>query len=169
MNTPNFFPARQVTDKRGTFTKQEIKKLGFNFEIKDFFVTTSENSVIRGMHWQDKPCDTNRIVTLLSGQIFDVVVDMRPNSPDFGKCQSWNLDSSTPGFLFIPKGFAHGYQVLSSEGVVAYLTDGDYCPEHDKGVLWSSIPTQWPIRNPIVSARDINFPTLSSYRAGKQL
>ena len=85
---------------------------------------------------------------------------MREDSADFGKPKIWELSQDSPGFLYIPKGFAHGYQVLSGESIIAYMTDGKHCAEHDTGILWSSLGINWPLDNPIVSERDSSFPKL---------
>jgi len=160
MKSPAFIPGLLTEDSRGKFSKQILKDLPVDFTVKDYFITLSSRNVIRGMHWQSSPCETNRIITLLSGRIFDVTIDMRRNSENFGQSQIWTLDSENWGYLFVPKGFAHGYQVISDTALISYLTDGEYCPEHDNGVLWDSIEIDWPLSNPTISDRDNSFPEL---------
>jgi dTDP-4-dehydrorhamnose 3,5-epimerase len=168
MIKPIFIPTKNFTDQRGLFMKHDLECIEIDFNLKDYFVTRSSLGVLRGIHWQSGPCATNRIVTNVIGRILDVTIDMRKDSTDYGKTETWTLSEDSPGFLFIPKGFAHGYQVLSNESVIAYLTDGKYCPEHDRGILWSSIGIEWPIRNPIISDRDRSFLRLDDFSFGSK-
>lgn len=163
MNKPCFVPGKKIEDNRGKFFKQNLDELEINFLMEDYFLTTNSKNVMRGIHWQTSPCATNRIVTLINGEIFDVTVDMRTKSETFGKVQIWPLNSQNLGYLYVPKGFAHGYQVISDFATISYIVDGKYCAEHDSGILWSSIDVDWPISNPIISERDSTFATFTNF------
>jgi dTDP-4-dehydrorhamnose 3,5-epimerase len=152
-------------DERGVFVKplhlDFLEQHGVNFECRESFISYSKANVLRGMHFQLPPHDHAKVVSCVDGEIFDAVVDLRPSSPTYRKALSFRLKGESGEALYIPSGCAHGFQVLSPEGAwVAYYTSREHHAASDQGILWSSVPVEWPIDHPIVSARDQEFPKL---------
>lgn len=152
-------------DERGVLVKplhlDFLAQNGVEFECRESFVTYSKTDVLRGMHFQVPPHEHAKIVSCLDGEIFDAVVDLRPSSPTYQKALSFRLKGTSGEALYIPAGCAHGFQVLSEQGAwVAYYTSREHHPASDQGILWSSVPVEWPVAQPIVSERDRKFPKL---------
>lgn len=150
-------------DKRGFFYESfNLNKLN---EINSHsFVQENESKsrkgVIRGLHFQKPPYTQTKIVRCVKGKILDVVVDLRKESNNFGKSFSIELSSINKKQLYIPKGFAHGFQVLSNEAVVNYKVDQYYNKISDSGIIWNdkdlSIGWNYAIK-PILSKKDLNL------------
>ena len=119
----------------------------------------SKQGVIRGMHFQSEPGQA-KLVRVAFGKIYDVIVDIRPDSPTFGKWEGVYLDGQKHEQLFVPVGFAHGFCVMSSEAHVLYKTSAPYNSETEKGFRFDDpeIGIEWPIKAPIVSERDQKSP-----------
>lgn len=120
-------------------------------------VSCSEKGVLRGLHYQF-PRAQGKLVTVLEGEIFDVAVDIRFNSPTFGKAFFVRLSSKNLTQLWVPKGFAHGFLVLSPTAVVSYKASGLYYPEEESSILWNDPDLQipWPLEfPPRLSAKDL--------------
>lgn len=118
-------------------------------------VSHSRRGVLRGLHFQH-PEAQGKLVSALSGEILDVVVDIRRHSPTFARSVSVLLSSETRRQLYVPPGFAHGFLVLSDEATVHYKCTEYYRPEHEQVLAWNDPALQlaWPIDEPIVSAKD---------------
>ena len=99
---------------------------------------------------------------VIQGEIFDVAVDIRRGSPSFGKYVGFNLSSKNNKIMYIPEGFVHGYVVLSETVIFQYKCTEIYHPEDEYGLLWNDndLDIQWPVKNPILSQKDRNLPTL---------
>jgi len=121
----------------------------------------SQQGTLRGLHYQIKQPQA-KLVQVIRGKIFDVFIDIRKGSPDFGRHLGIYLSGEKREQLYIPAGFAHGFCVLSEEAYVVYKCSDYYCPEGERGVLWSDpgLNIDWPIRNPIVSPKDMQYPAL---------
>jgi dTDP-4-dehydrorhamnose 3,5-epimerase len=151
-------------DERGffmeVFKKEDFEKFGINFVPIQENHSKSKYGVLRGLHFQKEPYQQAKLVRCVKGKIFDVAVDIRKESPTFGKYVSIILSSVNKYMLFIPKGFAHGFQVLSKEAEVIYLVDVPYNPVYDSGIIWNDddLKIDWPIKNPILSEKDKNLP-----------
>jgi dTDP-4-dehydrorhamnose 3,5-epimerase len=158
---------KKTEDERGEFVKlfvrHEYSDHGLVQEIEEGFYTSSRKSVLRGMHFQVPPYEYEKIVCCVSGKVFDVLLDLRLGSPTYGVAETFYLDSEEQDALYVPKGIAHGFCVLSDNATMAYLTTKAHSPLHDKGVSWSSIGIEWPIKNPILSMRDRSFPKLKDF------
>ena len=165
-------------DERGFF-KEIYKQSNFEtFGIKEKFVqdniSFSKKGVLRGLHYQKEPFAQGKLVARLRGRIFDVAVDIRKGSPYYGKWVAIELSEKNHRMLYIPPGFAHGFQVLSEEALVWYKCTAEYSPEHDAGIIWNDpeIGISWPISDPILSLKDANLPKLKdadnnfTYRKG---
>ena len=120
----------------------------------------SKKHVIRGLHFQKNPKAQAKLVTAVSGEIFDVAVDLRKNSLTYGKWVSEILSETNHKSLYIPEGFAHGFCVLSEGANVVYKINREYSPNHEQGIIWNDpdIDISWPISEPIISEKDQNLP-----------
>ena len=154
-------------DTRGFFLETYQHKLYESFGITTPFVqdnhSFSQQGCIRGMHFQSFPGQA-KLVRVGVGKIFDVAVDIRPDSPTFGKWEGVILDDQMHHQLFIPVGFAHGFCVLSPEAHVMYKVSSPYDPKYEKGFRWddSTVNIEWPVKNPIVSERDQQAPNFKA-------
>lgn len=127
----------------------------------------SEPGTLRGLHYQLAP-PQGKLVGIVRGAILDVAVDIRPESPTFGRHVTVELREEEPRLLWIPPGFAHGFCVIGeSPADVLYKVDSAYEPASEGGILWADpeLGIQWPTRDPIVSARDQQLPTFAEYRS----
>jgi dTDP-4-dehydrorhamnose 3,5-epimerase len=122
-------------DERGffmeTYKKSEFKENGIDVDFVQCNHSKSSKGVIRGLHFQKEPCAQSKLVRCIRGKIFDVAVDIRKNSKTFGNYVSVELSEENKYLLFIPQGFAHGFQVLSEEAEIEYLVDNEYAPDYE--------------------------------------
>lgn len=157
---------QRSTDERGVFSKlfhaQSFAANGLCTSFQEVYFTTSGRGVVRGMHFQAPPHDHAKIVSCQSGRALDVVVDIRSKSPTFGKVFSIELNSRIPTALYIPSGFAHGFLALQDATIMTYLVSTMFSPNHDAGILWTSIDFEWP-NGVITSARDRSLPKISDF------
>jgi len=154
-------------DQRGDFLKtynlDAFNKLKLNFVPKESYLSNSYLNVVRGMHYQVGNFSHDKVVTCFKGNVLDVVVDIRIDSPNYNKPISIVLNEENSYALFIGEGYAHGFLSLSENSIMQYMTSTVYSPEFDCGVLWSSIDFEWPISNPILSARDKSHPLIGNH------
>ena len=150
-------------DDRGFFYETYSKK-NFDKIIKTNFiqdnVSKSIKGVVRGLHFQLPPFEQNKLVRCINGKILDIAVDLRVNSKTYGKFFSIELSSENNNQLFIPKGFAHGIQVLSETAIVNYKVDEYYNPDSDSGIIWNDkdLSIDWsPDIKPILSVKDLKL------------
>jgi len=160
--------AKSFPDDRGYF-KEIFKESSFiENEINTRFVqdnfSHSIKGVLRGLHFQKNPKAQAKLVTVLRGKIFDVAVDIRKDSPTYGKWVSEILSEQNHKLLYIPEGFAHGYCVLSDEADIFYKVNQEYSPEHDIGFIWNDpeVAIKWPMDNPLISDKDLKLPFLKN-------
>lgn len=154
-------------DERGDFArvfcKKELAKEGLTFNIVQINQSlTNKKGTIRGMHFQKEPKAEGKIVQCLKGAIYDVVVDLRKNSLTYSQWVAEELTEDNKKMFFIPKGFAHGFQALADNCKVQYFMLEFYSPEYASGVRWNDpfLNINWPIKNPILSEKDKNWPLL---------
>ncbi|WP_445263732.1 dTDP-4-dehydrorhamnose 3,5-epimerase [Rhodohalobacter sp. 8-1] len=146
-------------DERGFFMETWQKKLYKEIGIKDDFVqdnwSRSYKGVLRGLHFQKKH-PQGKLVSVRSGKVFDVAVDIRNDSPTFGKWYGEELTDENHFQMFVPPGFAHGFCVLSETADFVYKCTDYYYPNYEDGIIWNddSIGINWPLKNPIVSNKD---------------
>lgn len=156
-------------DNRGGFQKlfnfDFFKENGLEYAFKEFYYSVNKKDVVRGMHFQLPPFDHTKVVYVSKGRIKDVVVDIRKQSSTYGKCFSIELDDHKGQYLYIPKGFAHGFVSLEDGSIVNYAQTSCYSKEHDCGVDAMSISLDWDIENPIRSGRDLTFEKLSDFNS----
>lgn len=159
------FERRVERDGRGLFAElwrdEDGQAAGLPPFVQDN-IARSRRGVVRGMHFQN-PHSQAKLVTVVFGEIFDVAVDVRVGSPTFGRWSAVKLLESKGQQLFIPPGFAHGYQTTSESSLVVYKCSDYYAREHERVVRWNdhAVGIQWPIPDAIVSARDANAPLLT--------
>ncbi|WP_454193585.1 dTDP-4-dehydrorhamnose 3,5-epimerase [Paenibacillus sp. Marseille-Q7038] len=154
-------------DNRGFFmesyNEQAFKHNGIHhIFIQDNHSLSAETGVLRGLHYQLNPKAQTKLVRVLSGAIYDVIVDIRKNSPTFGQWVGVILSEDNKHQLLVPKGFAHGFCTLVPNTQVLYKVDEYYSPENDRGIIWSdpSLGIDWPTTNPILSDKDKRHPLL---------
>ena len=150
-------------DDRGFFyesyNKNNLDKVINTVFVQDN-VSKSYKGVVRGLHFQRPPFEQAKLVMCVSGKIFDVVVDLRKNSKTYGKSFSIKLSSENNKQLLVPKGFAHGFQVLSNEAIVNYKVDKCYNPDSDSGIIWNDkdLSIDWNLDiKPIISDKDLKL------------
>ena len=152
-------------DSRGFFLesykKTDFFKNGITDEFNQDNHSKSSKGVLRGLHYQAKPYSQAKIVRCVNGKIFDVAVDIRPNSPTFKKWVGAVLSEDNKNMLYIPQGFAHGFVALSDEVEILYKASGEYAPQADRGIRWNDpeIAVEWGIDfEPLVSEKDSKQP-----------
>lgn len=157
LNRAHPFQIKVAHDARGYFkkfiTQNDDVLPNVTSLWSECFFTASERGVIRGMHYQRPPFDHDKIVCCISGRILDVALDLRAGT-SFGEIVEAELSSENNLAMFIPKGYAHGFQSLENRSVVLYLTTSSHNPSADTGVNATSFDYVWPIKESILSARD---------------
>lgn len=157
---------KRFEDERGFFLEaykaSEFEALG----IQEHFVqdnhSHSTRGVLRGLHYQRPPKAQAKLVRVLHVEIFDVVVDIRQGSPTFSEWVGVTLSAKDDRMLYVPRGFAHGFCVLSEEADVVYKVTAEYAPETEGGLLWNDpdIGIRWPLDTPNLSKKDMEYPLL---------
>lgn len=152
-------------DERGFFLEsysfQEFRDNGIDIQfVQDNHSRSNVAGVLRGLHYQDPPFAQNKLLRVTRGSVYDVAVDLRKNSPTFGKWESFELSASNFRILFIPRGFAHGFCCLEPETEVQYKVDEFYSPAHDHGIRWNDpvLSVNWPVKEPLLSRKDAAQP-----------
>jgi len=159
--------AGSFSDDRGffleSFKESDFVSNGINAKFTQDNVSHSIKNVLRGLHYQKNPKAQAKLVTAIRGEIFDVAVDIRKGSPTFGRWIAEILSEKNHKSLFVPKGFAHGFCVLSDEADVLYKVDNEYSSENERGIIWndSTLEINWPSDNPILTKKDLDLPTLN--------
>jgi dTDP-4-dehydrorhamnose 3,5-epimerase len=160
---------RAFEDARGSFVKtyhaEIFREAGVDFQPQEEFFSISKRHVIRGMHFLIPPHAQSRLVYCLAGKVLDVVVDLRKASSTFGEVLVQELSAANREMLFIPEGFAHGFLSLEEASAMVYLASRVHSPPHDAGIAWDSIGFQWPVKDPILSDRDRQFPALRDFQS----
>ena len=156
-------------DERGFFSEiysqRRYRELGVDVEFPQENHSFSwEVGTLRGLHFQAPPDAQGKLVRCGKGAIFDVAVDIRVNSPTFGKWVGEIISDKDHESIYIPEGFAHGFCVLSDYADVLYKVNNEYSPEHQSGIMWNDpkIKISWPIKKPIISIKDSKLLTLEN-------
>lgn len=154
-------------DERGiffkTFNKDDFLHEGFEFEIRESYLSKSKKNVIRGMHFQLPPDDHVKLVYVAKGSIIDVVVDLRRKSTTYMKYISVQLSEENRKSILIPKGFAHGFKSLEDDTITVYSVGTEYNSVSDSGIAYNSFGFDWKLESPIISERDMNLLSLEDY------
>ena len=153
------------SDPRGMFyevySESKYEEHGISCFVQDNH-SISKKGVVRGLHYQVNP-GQNKLVRVTRGEIFDVAVDIRKQSPTYGKWWGLSLSETNNFQLYIPIGFAHGFCVLSESAEVLYKCSDYYSPENERGILWNDpdLAIDWPVKDPILSEKDAVYPLFS--------
>ncbi|RAV13781.1 dTDP-4-dehydrorhamnose 3,5-epimerase [Paenibacillus contaminans] len=154
-------------DHRGFFmesyNRQTFANLGLDYSfIQDNHSLSKEIGVLRGLHYQLEPKAQTKLIRVIRGAIYDVVVDIRRNSSTFGRWVGVELSAENKRQLLVPKGFAHGFCTIEPNTEVVYKVDEVYSPAHDRGILWNdpALAISWPVSKPILSEKDEKHPCL---------
>jgi len=152
-------------DQRGFFARswcaREFEAQGLNPKIVQCSVSYNEKrGTLRGMHYQAEPHPEAKLVRCTRGAIHDVIIDLRPDSETYTRWLGVDLTESNHRMLYVPEGFAHGFQTLSDGTEVFYQMSAFYEPDCARGVRWNDphFAIQWPLTDPIISPRDQKFP-----------
>lgn len=156
-------------DERGFFmelyNERHFESAGLSLSFKQDNLSRSKKGTLRGLHYQLAPCAQGKLVTVLKGSVFDVVVDLREDSKTCGEWFGVVLDDQKRNALYVPEGFAHGFCVLSEEADFFYKCTQVYSPEHERSLLWSdaTVGVEWPLpaEELIISAKDRKAPLWS--------
>lgn len=154
------------SDSRGyffeSFRHDNFISAGISFNPVQDNESKSVKGVIRGLHYQLKPFDQAKLIRVVTGRIYDVAVDLRKNSGTFGKWYGIELDSESKTQFFIPKGFAHGFSVLSEIAIIQYKCDNAYNPRFERGIALDDpdLKIEWKLNDvvPVISDKDKNHP-----------
>ncbi len=160
---------KQYPDDRGFFMERYVQERFQGYGLPAQFVqdnhSRSKPGVIRGLHYQTNPAQ-GKLVGVIRGKIWDVAVDLRKDSPTYGKWEAYELSDENSRLLWIPAGFAHGFCVLGNEDAdVMYKVDAPYSPKTEGGICYSDpeLKITWPVQNPIVSGKDQQLPGFKEY------
>jgi len=159
-------PAR---DDRGffarTFCAEEFAAHGLETNYPQHSISFSVHSgTVRGMHYQREPHSEAKLVRCVKGAIWDVIIDIRPESPTYRQWQGFELSSMNGRQLYIPKGFAHGFQTLSNDVEVNYLISEPYAPDSATGIRYDdpALGINWPLAITEISEKDLNWPNFAA-------
>ena len=156
-------------DHRGSFRRsfciKEFKEVGLEFNVLQGNI--SENPILgtlRGFHYQLEPFEEAKIITCLTGEIFDVMIDLRKHSPTFLKVISLKIGSKNKNSLFIPKGCANAWLTTEKNTIIHYYMSDFYKPGYDRGIKYndSFFDIQWPLEPKVISKKDLNYPNFDS-------
>lgn len=157
--------AERIADERGffarTWARDEFVAHGLNPDLAQCNVSYNRRKgTVRGMHWQSPPYAETKLVRCTAGAIYDVIVDIRPDSPTYREWVSAELSAENRRALSIPEGCAHGFQTLTDDSEVFYQITAYYAPEAARGMRWNdpAINLTWPLPITVISARDAEYP-----------
>lgn len=157
---------RAFPDPRGlfleTYNKRKYRDAGIDVEFVQDNQSVSTRGVLRGLHYQVNDHPQAKLVRVTLGEVFDVAVDLRPNSPTFGKWAGYLLSGENMRQLYIPVGFAHGFCVLSETAHFLYKCSDFYSPHDERGIIWNDpdIAIDWSIKDTYLSDKDLKYPRL---------
>jgi len=156
---------RIFQDPRGyffeTFQAERYKENGIACDFVQDNLSYSQQNTLRGLHYQH-PHGQAKLVSVVRGEVLDVVVDVRKDSPTFGQWEGVVLSAKNHRQLFVPGGFAHGFCVLSEDALFTYKCSDYYAPDAEHGIAWDDpdIGIEWPIEKPLLSEKDAHYPRL---------
>jgi dTDP-4-dehydrorhamnose 3,5-epimerase len=159
---------RRFGDERGffseTYSRRALAEAGFDHEfVQDNHSRSGRKGTVRGLHFQIPPHAQDKLLRVVRGAIFDVAVDLRPESPSFGRHVGAELSAENFRQLLVPAGFAHGFMTLTDDAEVLYKVTGYYAPEAERGLRWNdpALGIDWPLEagEVTVNARDATWPS----------
>lgn len=159
-------------DERGFFLESYSEKVFAENGIDAKFVQDNHSlsvkkGVLRGLHFQLPPNEQSKLVRVTRGKVYDVIVDIRKNSPTYGKWEGFELSSDNFQMLFIPCGFAHAFLTLENNTEFMYKVDNFYAPESDSGIIWNDpdLNIDWPIKDPTLSEKDAKLQNFKDFNS----
>jgi dTDP-4-dehydrorhamnose 3,5-epimerase len=153
-----------IADRRGffmeTYKRSEFLRAGIDEGFVQENHSRSQHGVLRGLHYQRPPHAQGKLIRVLKGEIFDVAVDIRPDSPTAGRWVGAQLSAENRRMVYVPHWCAHGFCVTSDEAEVVYMTTTEYAPAHESGFMWNDprLGIAWPVSSPTLSERDLKWP-----------
>jgi len=159
---------KSFSDERGffleSFKESDFASNGIDAKFVQDNISHSIKNVLRGLHYQKNPTAQAKLVVPLKGKIFDVAVDIRKGSSSFGKWVGEILSEENHKSLFVPKGFAHGFCVLSEQADILYKVSSEYSSENERGIVWNdpTLEINWTVDNPILTKKDLDLPLLNN-------
>jgi dTDP-4-dehydrorhamnose 3,5-epimerase len=154
-----------IADERGFFARswcrEEFRRQGLNSDLAQCNISFNERKgTLRGLHYQEQPYSETKIIRCTAGAIYDVIVDIRPTSRSYRQWLAMELSAANRKMLYVPKGFAHGFQVLQEASEVFYQMSECFHPESAKGIRWNDVAfaVRWPLSDPILSPKDRSYP-----------
>jgi dTDP-4-dehydrorhamnose 3,5-epimerase len=171
--------SRRLGDARGffaeTWQRQRFADAGIDVNwVQENHSFSAERHVLRGLHLQVSPAAQAKLIRVLKGKIYDVAVDVRPGSPNFGRWVSCVLSSDTLNQLYIPTGFAHGFLTLEPGVEILYKVSAPYAPRCERGIIWNDrdLAIEWPLspgEQPVISEKDQAAMSLASFAASDEI
>ena len=163
------------TDQRGgfnrTFDAPLLEAHGLRGRVAQAALSSNTRAgTLRGLHLQLPPASEAKTISCWAGALYDVIVDLRPNSPTRGKWYATTLRAGDDRMLYVPEGFAHGYQALEDGTTAHYTMSSPYTPELARGIRWDDpdLAIPWPLPDPVLSTRDAGLPTLADFLTGPE-
>jgi len=160
--------AKSFSDERGffleSFKESDFISNGIDTKFVQDNISHSIKNVLRGLHYQKNPKAQAKLIIPIKGKIFDVAVDIRKGSPSFGKWVGEILSENNHKSLFVPKGFAHGFCVLSEQADILYKVSSEYSSENERGIIWNdpTLDIKWPVNDSIIIQKDLELPLLNN-------
>jgi dTDP-4-dehydrorhamnose 3,5-epimerase len=162
---------KPIADRRGFFMRVYDDEIFSEYNMNRKWVQENhslsvEKGIIRGFHFQFPPHAETKLVRVIAGEILDVFIDLRKDSPTFGKWDSIRLSAENKRMIYIPRGLAHGFCTLSENCQVIYKVDNYYSPESEGGIIWNDpdLDIEWPVKDPILSEKDSNAKTFKEFQ-----
>ena len=162
---------RVFEDERGYFfeswSKDAFQNVGLDINFVQDNESLSSKGVVRGLHFQNPPFAQGKLVRVLKGSVLDVAVDIRKNSPTYGKHVSAHLSGENKNMFWIPPGFAHGFSTLEDNTIFSYKCSGVYNKESEGSLMWNDtdLNIDWKIKNPIISEKDQNSALFTNFKS----
>lgn len=156
-----------MPDDRGffmeAFRRSQFAEAGITEPFLQSNMSYSTKGVLRGIHYQIGPMAQGKLVRVFEGAVFDVVVDVRPDSPTHGQWVSIELSADNRTALWVPPGYGHAFVVLSDTARVYYDVTQEFHPQSERGILWNdpALAIPWPVANPVLSPKDESWPVLA--------
>jgi dTDP-4-dehydrorhamnose 3,5-epimerase len=155
------------TDTRGTAIKPYnlnfLRLMGINHSFEEDLQVISHKGAIRGLYYQRPPYEQAMLVWCVKGSVYAAAVNLRRGSPDFGRVENFKIDSRKHNAVYIPFGFAHGYQALEEDTTICCKMSSEYSFEHEEGIRYDSLGITWPVDNPVLSEKDLGFQVFTAH------
>jgi dTDP-4-dehydrorhamnose 3,5-epimerase len=166
--------SEHARDERGSFARvfcrDQFARHGIAADFPQCSISQNRRAgTLRGLHFQAEPFAEAKLVRCIRGAIYDVIVDLRADSPTYAQWEATTLDEETGGALYVPPGFAHGFQALRDDTSILYHITVPYVPKAGCGIRWNdpALAIPWPLADPILSDRDAMLPSLEDLRPEK--